>query len=149
MGDFAGAVMYTPMEVTERALQIVGISDADVASVGGGSTIGLGKALSLRLQLVIPTPYGGSEVTLNFSQTVGGRKTTSIDPNVLPTVVLFDVDLTLKKSGPTFCDIGVQRDRPRRRSALCNQLESGRICNRGNWRRSSVCPSVKRRIRPN
>ena len=66
-GTFAGAVMHTPVDVTEEALRRYKDLRADcVVSIGGGSTIGLGKAIALRtdaLQLAIPTTYAGSEVT--------------------------------------------------------------------------------------
>ncbi|HZR03394.1 MAG TPA: iron-containing alcohol dehydrogenase, partial [Burkholderiales bacterium] len=60
-GIFAGAVMHTPVLVTENALRNVHALHADgIVAIGGGSTIGLGKALALRTdlpQLVIPTTY--------------------------------------------------------------------------------------------
>jgi hypothetical protein len=111
VGVFAGAVMHTPVEVTERALQTVAASGADaLVSVGGGSTIGLGKALALRTrlpQIVVPTTYAGSEVTPILGETVGGRKTTIRDPNLLPKVVLYDVDLTLTLPGPLSMTSGI------------------------------------------
>ena len=43
-GQFNGAVMHTPLDVTEKALAVVSERSADgVISIGGGSTIGLGK----------------------------------------------------------------------------------------------------------
>jgi len=98
-GIFASAEMRTPVEVTHRALEKVTSVDADaVVSVGGGSTIGLSKAIALRTglpQIVVPTTYAGSEVTPILGETVGGRKSTIRDHKVLPKVVLYDVDLTL------------------------------------------------------
>src|ERR1044072_4929186 len=45
VGVHAGAMMHTPVEVTEKALQVVGKLGADaIVAVGGGSTIGLSKA---------------------------------------------------------------------------------------------------------
>src|SRR5262245_37102924 len=44
-GVFAGAVMHTPVDVTETAMKVVAETGADcVVSLGGGSTTGLGKA---------------------------------------------------------------------------------------------------------
>jgi alcohol dehydrogenase class IV len=98
-GVFAGAVMHTPVAVTEEALGAVAATRADaVVALGGGSTIGLGKAIALRTdlpQLVIPTTYAGSEATAVLGETAGGRKTTRRSPKILPEVVLYDVDLTL------------------------------------------------------
>ena len=49
---FANAEMHTPVEVTEAAIQVVEINDIDgLIAVGGGSTVGLGKALSARTGL--------------------------------------------------------------------------------------------------
>lgn len=46
---FTGAAMHTPVEVTERALASLHEHGADcLVSVGGGSSTGLSKALSVR-----------------------------------------------------------------------------------------------------
>jgi maleylacetate reductase len=98
-GVFAEAAMHTPVEVTERALLAFEAAGADcVVALGGGSTIGLGKAIALRSgapQIVVATTYAGSEVTPILGQTEGGVKTTLRDPAVLPEVVIYDPDLTL------------------------------------------------------
>ncbi|WP_331376830.1 maleylacetate reductase [Sinorhizobium chiapasense] len=98
-GVFAGAVMHTPVEVTEKAMEIVARTSADcVVSFGGGSTTGLGKAIAYRTdlpQIVIPTTYAGSEVTPILGQTEAGRKTTVRHPSILPEVVIYDAALTL------------------------------------------------------
>lgn len=99
VGVFPHAEMHTPTEVTERALELLKKRRADaVVSVGGGSTTGLGKAISLRTdvpQIVIPTTYAGSEATPILGETVSGRKTTQRSFKVLPQVIIYDVDLTL------------------------------------------------------
>ncbi len=99
VGVFSGAVMHTPVDVTETALKVVRDTDADcVVSLGGGSTTGLGKAIAYRTdlpQVVIPTTYAGSEVTPILGQTEGGRKTTVRKASILPEVVIYDPDLTL------------------------------------------------------
>src|SRR4051794_14808954 len=52
-GVFAGAVMHTPVGVTDEALRVVKERGADaVVAVGGGSTTGLGKAIALRTDLL-------------------------------------------------------------------------------------------------
>ncbi len=98
-GVFAGAVMHTPVEVSERALALAREIGADVTvAVGGGSTIGLGKAIALRTdlpQIAVPTTYAGSEMTPIVGETAGGEKTTQRSLAVLPEVVIYDVDLTL------------------------------------------------------
>lgn len=96
---FPGAVMHTPVSVTEQAMALVAKLAVDgIVSVGGGSTIGLGKAVALRTdlpQIVVPTTYAGSEVTPIIGETQDGMKKTQTTPRVLPEVVIYDVELTL------------------------------------------------------
>lgn len=98
-GTYANATMHTPVGVTEDALATVQRLEADcLVAVGGGSTVGLAKALALRTdlpQIAIPTTYAGSEVTSTVGETRDGVKTTQRSPRILPEVVIYDVDLTL------------------------------------------------------
>ena len=98
-GLFAGAVMHTPVAVTEQALRVVRETGADgIVAFGGGSTIGLAKAIALRTdlpQIAVPTTYAGSEMTPILGETEGGRKVTQSTSKVLPEVVIYDVALTL------------------------------------------------------
>lgn len=98
-GLFDGAAMHTPVSVTEKAMAVVSESGADCTlAIGGGSTIGLGKALALRTdlpQICVPTTYAGSEMTPILGETADGVKKTQRTPKVLPEVVVYDVDLTL------------------------------------------------------
>ena len=93
------AAMHTPVEVTERVLATLARSCADaLVALGGGSSIGLSKALALRTglpQVAVPTTYAGSEATPILGQTEGGRKTTLRDEAVLPRAIVYDVSLTL------------------------------------------------------
>jgi alcohol dehydrogenase class IV len=95
---FSWAAMHTPVEVTEQALAKVLEVQADcTVALGGGSTIGLGKAIALRTdlpQIVIPTTYAGSEATPILGETRDGAKTTQRSPRILPEVIIYDVDLT-------------------------------------------------------
>ena len=99
VGIFDNATMHTPISITNEALNLAKSLNADsVVSIGGGSTIGLGKAISFKTKLphiCIPTTYAGSEMTPILGQTVDGKKTTESHPDIKPTVVIYDVDLTL------------------------------------------------------
>lgn len=98
-GVFNEATMHTPTHVTDKALEYVASQGADcVVSIGGGSTIGLGKAISIRTGLphiCIPTTYAGSEMTPILGETADGAKKTRSDPKILPGTVIYDVDLTM------------------------------------------------------
>src|SRR5258705_13302005 len=99
VGLSTDAVMHTPVEVTERVLERITAASPDcLVSLGGGSTTGLSKALALRTglpQIAVPTTYAGSEATPILGQTEQGRKTTLRSANVLPRLIVYDVDLTL------------------------------------------------------
>jgi len=96
---FEDAAMHTPVDVTERALAVLRDRQADgIVAIGGGSAVGLAKAIALRTdlpQIVVPTTYAGSEMTPILGQTEQGIKSTLRSPKVLPEVVIYDVDLTL------------------------------------------------------
>lgn len=91
------AEMHTPVDVTENALLEVRRLRADcLVAIGGGSTIGLGKALALRTglpQIALPTTYAGSEATPVLGQTEDGQKVTLTDERVRPQVILYDAEL--------------------------------------------------------
>lgn len=111
---------------TEQVAEVAALAaDREVAAIiglGGGSAIGLAKAVSLALEerrlgrparaaaptdqplvptIAIPTTYAGSEMTPVYGVTVPGegdeppRKKTVSDPKVAPKVVLYDPELTL------------------------------------------------------
>ena len=98
-GTCARAAMHTPVEVTEAAREDLRASGADgLVSFGGGSTVGLGKALAVRTglpHLAIPTTYAGSEMTDILGESAGGGKTTRRAEAIRPAAVIYDVDLTL------------------------------------------------------
>ncbi len=94
---YAGARMHTPMEVTAKAFEFVKSVGADcLVALGGGSAIGLAKALALHTdlpQIAIPTTYAGSEATAILGQTEAGKKTTITNPKVQPEVIIYDPTL--------------------------------------------------------
>jgi alcohol dehydrogenase class IV/protocatechuate 3,4-dioxygenase beta subunit len=110
-GRFTGAVMHTPVEVTDQALRTATESGADcLVAIGGGSTIGLAKALAVRTglpQIAVPTTYAGSEATPVLGETENGVKTTRSAPGIRPGTVLYDVDLTLGLPVPVSVTSGV------------------------------------------
>lgn len=91
------AVVHTPAEVTAEALAAFREAGADcVVAVGGGSAIGLSKAIAVRTgadQVVLPSTYSGSECTAVLGETEGGVKTTRTDEAIRPETVVYDTDL--------------------------------------------------------
>ena len=75
------------LEVARKAREHARALGADCAvAVGGGSTIGLGKAIALDSGLpilAIPTTYAGSEMTPIYGITEGGLKKTGKDLGIL------------------------------------------------------------------
>ncbi|MEQ3552692.1 maleylacetate reductase [Pseudonocardia nematodicida] len=98
VGVHAEARMHVPSETADAAAERARDTGADgCVAVGGGSTIGLGKAIALRHALpivAVPTTYAGSEMTPIWGLTEKGVKTTGRDPAVLPRSVIYDPDLT-------------------------------------------------------
>lgn len=98
-GIFDGAEMHVPIEVARRAREHAKAVGADCAvALGGGSTIGLGKAIALESSLpiiAIPTTYAGSEMTPIYGITEAGEKKTGRDIRVLPKTVLYDPTLSV------------------------------------------------------
>lgn len=102
VGHFDQAAMHVPAETVDQATHVARQLAADcTVSIGGGSTIGLGKALASRLGLrnvAIPTTYAGSEMTNIWGITEGSRKDTGRDDAVMPDLAIYDPELTLTLS---------------------------------------------------
>ncbi|HDV6325852.1 TPA: maleylacetate reductase [Burkholderia cenocepacia] len=98
-GLYDRATMHVPIEIARDAQAFARSCDADCAvAIGGGSTIGLGKAIALESSLpilAIPTTYAGSEMTPIYGLTEGGVKRTGNDARVLPKTVIYDPALTV------------------------------------------------------
>src|SRR5690606_35180803 len=99
-GIYDQAVMHVPVAAVNDAREAVRKSGADcIVAIGGGSTIGLAKALAMESTLsilVVPTTYSGSEMTSIYGVTENGIKKTGKDPRALPRTVIYDPSLTLK-----------------------------------------------------
>ena len=83
----------------QKAIEEASRLGADcVVAAGGGSTIGLAKAIALNSALpilAVPTTYAGSEMTPIYGLTEAGLKRTGRDRRVLPRTVIYDPLLTL------------------------------------------------------
>ena len=98
-GVHSEAVMHVPAELARRAAEEARRTQADsTIAIGGGSTIGLGKAIALETGLpmvAVPTTYAGSEMTSMYGLTEAGAKTTGRDARVLPACVVYDPELSI------------------------------------------------------
>jgi alcohol dehydrogenase class IV len=98
-----GGVMHVPAEIAASASATATEAGADgIVAVGGGSAIGLAKAVARDRGLpdgglpilAVPTTYAGSEMTSIWGQTEAGEKRTGRDERVRPKTVLYDPELT-------------------------------------------------------
>jgi alcohol dehydrogenase class IV len=121
VATFSPVRPHVPLEQVQEALALAQEQEVDVViGLGGGSPIGLAKAVSLVLEeartgrparaayptdqplipvIAIPTTYAGSEMTpiYGVTQLVDGtaRKVTVTDGKVTPKVAIYDPALTL------------------------------------------------------
>lgn len=99
VGVLPEARMHVPAEIAQRARDVATELGAQgCVAVGGGSAVGLGKAIALEHGLpviAVPTTYAGSEMTPVWGLTEGGQKRTGRDVRVLPRSVIYDPELTL------------------------------------------------------
>ncbi|MCG3742789.1 maleylacetate reductase [Vibrio cincinnatiensis] len=99
VGIYDQAVMHVPSETVNDVMEVVKELQVDGGvAVGGGSTIGLAKAIALKTELpilTIPTTYAGSEMTPVWGITHEGIKTTGRDVRVLAKTVIYDPELTV------------------------------------------------------
>ena len=108
-GIHAEAVMHVPVETARAARETARRVAADcIVAIGGGSTIGLAKAIAVDTKLpiiAVPTTYSGSEMTPIYGVTEGGLKRTARDAKAQPRVVIYDPNLTVglpaQVSGPS------------------------------------------------
>lgn len=97
-GVIPKAVMHVPREVaTETIAEVQALRADGCVSIGGGSAIGLGKAVARETgipTIAIPTTYAGSEMTTVWGMTADGHKTTGRSEAVLPKSVIYDPELS-------------------------------------------------------
>lgn len=96
---FAAAEPHCPEPVVERCRALWRSAGADgVVTVGGGSTIALGKNLAAEdgaKFICMPTTYSGSEMTDIFGRKVGNEKRTARNVACRAHAVIYDPELTL------------------------------------------------------
>lgn len=95
---FDGAEPHCPETVAMAALELYQKSGADcIVAIGGGSTIGVGKAIALRTDakfIVIATTPCGSESTPIHGMLIGKKKKTGRDNKVIARTSIYDPCLT-------------------------------------------------------
>jgi maleylacetate reductase len=88
---------HVPAADADAARSLASDRGADcLVAIGGGSSVGLAKAVALTSGLpilAIPTTYAGSEATPVWGMTQDGVKQTGRDLRVAPRVVIYDPDL--------------------------------------------------------
>ncbi|MEL7531896.1 MAG: maleylacetate reductase [Bacteroidota bacterium] len=96
--SFQEIVQHVPQSVVDRCAERLSQFGGQVLlAIGGGSAIGLAKALALQTALpivAIPTTYSGSEMTNIWGISRAGQKSTGRDPKVQASHVYYDPDLS-------------------------------------------------------
>ncbi len=98
-GVFDRAALHVPAALAAAARdEAQRVGAGCLVAIGGGSAIGLGKAIAVSTSLplvAVPTTYSGSEMTAIWGITDADGKRTARDPRVAPAVVIYDPALTL------------------------------------------------------
>jgi len=98
-GVYDKVAQHVPVEVASAGVAHARAVSSDcTVSIGGGSSIGLAKAIALETSLpviAIPTTYAGSEMTPIWGITAGGEKHTGKDVRVQPVTVIYDAELVM------------------------------------------------------
>lgn len=102
---------HCPEHIAMAALDIFKETKADIiVAIGGGSTIGIGKAITLRTNaplIVIATTPCGSESTPIYGMLVGNHKKTGRDRKVIAKTSIYDPILTTSMSAHLTGTIGM------------------------------------------
>lgn len=98
-GVFAQAQPHCPIDVAQAALDRFRLERCDcVVSIGGGSSIGLGKFIAVETgapHIALPTTLSGSEMTPLFGVLVDGEKRSRREPRALADTVIADASLAV------------------------------------------------------
>lgn len=97
-GVFSRAEQHVPAATVAEANLALSAAGGDCCvALGGGSAIGLGKALACTCGVplaAVPTTYSGSEMTSIWGLTEGGEKRTGRDSRAAARLVVYDPELT-------------------------------------------------------
>jgi homogentisate 1,2-dioxygenase len=97
VGVLAIAEEHVPRAIADEGRKVAAEKNADaVLAYGGGSAIGLAKAIALdgKAKVVaVPTTYSGSEMTSLWGITDGNEKRVGKDDRARPTLVFYDPEL--------------------------------------------------------
>jgi maleylacetate reductase len=111
VGIFDGAKAHCPEAVVTAALEKFKETEADlIVAIGGGSTIGIGKAITLRTGaplIVVATTPCGSESTPIHGMLIGNVKKTGRDPRAIAKTSIYDPVLTTGMSAHHTGTIGM------------------------------------------
>ena len=95
---FSKVVQHVPESLVNEAIQASDDFGTDlIIALGGGSAIGLAKAMALKNKvdiIAIPTTFSGSEMTNIWGISRDGAKETGRDPIVLPSYTIYDPSFT-------------------------------------------------------
>lgn len=96
---FSRILQHVPFDQVQKARHHVAKKQPDILlAIGGGSAIGLAKAVALKHPLplwAVPTTYSGSEMTDIYGISVNETKEVGRDKSVLPECVIYDPALSL------------------------------------------------------
>lgn len=98
-GVLPEAISQVPIELAIVGREKFRAANADaIVSVGGGASVGLGKAIALELGcpvVAVPTTYSGSEMTGFCGITIEGVKRMHTSRNMLASCVIYDPELSV------------------------------------------------------
>lgn len=91
---FSRVVQHVPEDQVQKSRHSVAKLQPDILlAIGGGSAIGLAKAVALKHSIpiwAVPTTYSGSEMTNIYGISSEGKKEVGQSPSVLPKKVFYD-----------------------------------------------------------